>query len=123
MPGPPLHWIAILACSPVLLALRLTTTPRRGRIETRRDRWIDLGYGAIVSFIYSWILALAVASAGAETFILGLGVGALLYAGIRVATMCFYAGFEGTRSPAWWLKTAIQLITYALLGGLLAIWR
>ena len=122
MPGPPLNWYAILVCTPVLLVLRLTTTPRRGRIETRRDRWIDVGYGLLVSFVYSWILALAIASSGAEAFLVGLGYGAAAYACLRLLQMFFYAGFGGTRSSAWCLRTAIQLITYGLLGGMIATW-
>ncbi|MBU0595437.1 hypothetical protein KJ567_01970, partial [Candidatus Bipolaricaulota bacterium] len=83
MPGPPLNWYAILFCTPVLLALRLTTTPRRGRIEVRRDLLIDRGYGLAVSFIYSWVLALAIASAGATAFFHGFGYGVAAYVGIR----------------------------------------
>ena len=122
MPGPPLNWYATLVCTPVLLALRLTTTPRRGIIETRRDRWIDIGYGLLVSFVYSWILALAIATSGAMTFLVGLGYGGVAYACLRLLQMFFYAGFEGTRSLAWWLRTATQLITYGLLGGMLSVW-
>jgi hypothetical protein len=123
MPGPPLNWYAILACTPVLLALRLTTTPRRSVIEGRRDLWIDRGYGVAVSFVYAWLLALAIASTQATMFLLGLGLGGGAYAGIRLALSFFYAGFAGARTVAWWLRTGIQLATYGLLGGMLAVWR
>jgi len=68
---------------------------------TRRDRWIDFGYGIAVSFVYSWILALAIASSRATTFLHGVGLGAAAYAGIRLASMFFYAGFAGARTVTW----------------------
>ena len=123
MPGPHLNWLAILAASPVLLALRLTTTPRRGRIVTQRDRRIDIGYGALVSFVYAWILALAIASSGASSVPAGVGYGAAAYAGIRLLQMFFYAGFEEARTLAWWYRTGIQLASYALLGAMYVLWR
>jgi hypothetical protein len=123
MPGPPLNWLAILASTPVLLALRLTTTSRRHPVETPRDLWIELGYGVLVSFVYAWLLGLAVSSVNARDFVAGAGFGAAAYAGIRLASMFFYAGFVGTNTPAWWLRTGVQLATYALLGGMLAVWR
>ncbi|MFC2082069.1 hypothetical protein ACFLR0_02685 [Candidatus Bipolaricaulota bacterium] len=123
MPGPPLNWYAILACTPVLLVLRLMTTPRRSAIEGRRDLWIDRGYGLAVSFVYSWLLTLAIASARATTFLPGLGYGVAAYVGIRLASSFFYAGFAGARTVAWWLRTGVQLTTYGLLGGMLAVWR
>ena len=123
MPGPHLNWLAILAASPVLLVLRLTTTPRRGRVASLRDRWIETGYSILVSFIYAWILALAIVSSGAVSFAAGLGYGAAAYAGIRLLQMFFYAGFEEARTLVWWYRTGIQLATYALLGGMYALWR
>ena len=123
MPGPHLNWLAILAASPVLLALRLTTTLRRGRIATRRDHWIETGYSILVSFIYAWILALAIASSGAVSFVAGLGYGAAAYTGIRLLQMFLYAGFEKARTLLWWYRTGIQLAVYALVGGMYALWR
>ncbi len=77
----------------------------------------------IANFVMAFVLVHAVVYAGATTFPLGLAVGALNWVGLVAVGMLFSVTFEQRPLRLFLLNSGFQLITVAVMGAVLAVWR
>ena len=79
--------------------------------------------GVIVgSLLFSYGLQVVVHSAGATTFVGGIVVGVVAWATFAV-THSLSTLFEGRKPVVLVINNGLYLLTYALFGGLVAVWR
>ncbi len=79
---------------------------------------------ANVSFLVTMIvLALVVDAFGAESFVDGLIVGAVVNIGLTAASTYVYTSFEGPPVGVWGLFAIYQLLVFAAMGGVFAVWK
>ena len=77
----------------------------------------------IVSSLLTMIaLALVVDAFGAATFVEGLIIGAVVNIGLSGASTYVYTSFEGPPVNVWALFAIYQLLIFALMGGVYAVW-
>ena len=77
---------------------------------------------AVASFVAMLILSLVVTSFGAQEFVDGLLVGVLTFVGFGAALTFVYTTFEGPPENVWLLYSIYQLIVFAIMGGVFAVW-
>ena len=78
--------------------------------------------GLIASFILSYGLQVIVHSTGAETFLDGFLVGVVAWAAFAV-THSLNTLWEGRKPVVLAINSGLFLVTYAVFGGLVAVWR
>lgn len=77
---------------------------------------------AIAALVAMLLLNMVVVSFGAQSFVDGLIAGVLVFIGFG-ATMTFvYTNFEGPEERIWLLYVAYQVVVFAIMGGVFAIW-
>jgi hypothetical protein len=78
---------------------------------------------AVAAFIAMLFLNLVVVSFGVQSLIGGVVTGVLTFIGFG-ATMTFvYTTFEGPEEKVWLLYAAYQLVVFAIMGAVFAVWR
>lgn len=77
---------------------------------------------AVASAITMIVLAILVRAIGSSTLVEGALVGAVIWLGIGATASFVYTTFEGPPTQVWALYAAYQLVVYAVMGGLFAIW-
>ena len=68
------------------------------------------------------VLALAIDAFGAGDFVQGLMIGAVVNIGISATSTFVYTTFEGPPVGVWGLFAIYQLLIFALMGGVFAVW-
>lgn len=76
----------------------------------------------VASAITMTTLAVIVATFGAVSFVDGLFVGALAWIGVGATTTFVYTTFEGPPTNVWALHAIYQLVAFAAMGGVFAVW-
>jgi hypothetical protein len=78
--------------------------------------------GIIASFVLSYGLQVVVHSVGAKDFVSGLLVGVVAWA-VFALTHSLNTLWEGRKPVVLVINNCLFLLTYALFGGLVAVWR
>ena len=78
---------------------------------------------AVASLVTMVVLAMVVATFGAESFFDGLVVGAVAFIGLGATATFVYTTFSGPPVGAWFLLAAYQLIVHGVMGGVFATWK
>jgi len=78
--------------------------------------------GLVSSFILSYGLQVVVHSVGAETFLGGLLVGVVAWAAFAL-THSLNTLFEGRKPVVLLINNGLFLLSYAVFGGIIAVWR
>jgi len=77
---------------------------------------------AVASAITMVALSLIVHAFGAGSFVQGLIAGVVTWVGIGATATFVYTTFEGPPTNVWMLNAAYQLVIYAVMGGVFAVW-
>jgi hypothetical protein len=77
---------------------------------------------AVAAFVAMLFLNMVVSSLGATTFVSGLIVGALTFVGFGATQTFVYTTFEGPSEKVWLLFSEYQILVFAIMGGVFAIW-
>lgn len=77
---------------------------------------------ALASAVAMIALNLAVAAFGATTFLAGFIVGVVVFIGFGATGTYVYTTFEGPPESVWLLYAAYQVIVFAVMGGVFALW-
>ena len=77
---------------------------------------------AVAAFVAMLFLNVVVSSFGAASFVDGLVAGALTFVGFGATQTFVYTTFEGPPESVWLLFGAYQVIVFAVMGGVFAIW-
>lgn len=77
---------------------------------------------AVAAFVAMLFLNMVVSSLGATTFASGLIVGALTFVGFGATQTFVYTTFEGPSEKVWLLFSEYQILVFAIMGGVFAIW-
>jgi hypothetical protein len=113
--------------SPVLFAKPwmkgLGVDPNRAMSEEDKKNmpWLFLN-GIIASFIMVYAMMVVVHSLKAADFVSGLVAGAVIWAGFAL-THSLNTLWEGRKPVVLVINNGLFLLTYALYGGILAVWR
>jgi hypothetical protein len=83
---------------------------------------MDYAKTAVAAFVAMLFLNLVVASFGAGSFVSGLVLGGLVFLGFGATQTFVYTTFEGPKESVWLLYSAYQIIVFAVMGGVFAIW-
>lgn len=84
---------------------------------------LDYVKTAVAAFVAMAFLNMVVVSFGAQSFLGGLLTGALVFIGFGATQTLVYTLFEGPKETVWLLYSAYQLLVFAIMGGVFAIWR
>jgi UDP-N-acetylmuramyl pentapeptide phosphotransferase/UDP-N-acetylglucosamine-1-phosphate transferase len=96
---------------------------KKGMTEADRKAMPRLMGGAVVaSFLFSYGLQVVVHSVKATDFVTGLIAGIVIWAGFAV-THSLNTQFEGRKPVVLVINNVLYLVTYAVGGGVLAVWR
>lgn len=77
---------------------------------------------AVAAFVAMLFLNMVVSSLGATTFVSGLIVGALTFVGFGATQTFVYTTFEGPSEKVWLLFSEYQILVFAIMGGVFAVW-
>ncbi len=77
---------------------------------------------ALSSALTMIVLALVVDAFGAGDFVEGLIIGAVANIGLSATSTFVYTTFEGPPLGVWGLFVIYQLLIFALMGGVFAVW-
>ena len=75
--------------------------------------------GALVS---TFVLPLLIITMGSTTFVEGLLAGVLVSVGFAATAMLTNAVFEQKHLGAWLINSGYQVVSLAIIGGVLAVW-
>jgi hypothetical protein len=92
---------------------------RADEIESDPMDFVKTAVAALVTMLF---LNLVVASFGADSFVNGLILGTLVFLGFGATQTFVYTTFEGPKESVWLLFNAYQIIVFAVMGGVFAIW-
>jgi len=81
-----------------------------------------MGGAVIATFLFSYGLQIVVHSIKATDFGTGLLVGVVIWLAF-VATHSLNTQFEGRKPVVLFINNCLYLVTYAVGGGLVAVWR
>jgi hypothetical protein len=77
---------------------------------------------ALAAFVAMLFLNMVIVSLGTSTYLGGLLAGALTFVGFGATQTFVYTTFEGPSEKVWLLFGAYQLLVFAIMGGVFAIW-
>lgn len=96
---------------------------KKEEIEKSKSEMPRLMVGATVAtFLLSYVLQVVVHSVKAADFGTGALTGAVLWAGFAL-TVGLNSQFEGKKPMVLVINSVLYLVTYAVYGGVLAVWR
>ncbi len=113
--------------SPVLFAKpwmkALGIDPKRVMTDEDKKKmpWL-FANGIIASFLVVYAMMVMVHSLKAASFAAGIGVGAIIWAGFAL-THSLNTLWEGRKPLVLVINNGLFLISYALYGGVLAVWH
>lgn len=127
-----INWLAVVVGTMVSMALgALWYGPLFGNlwlrlIEKRAEEieadpmdYLKTAVAALVAMIF---LNLVVISFGATSMVDGITAGALTFIGFGGTLTFVYTTFEGPKESVWLLYSAYQLVVFAIMGGVFAVW-
>jgi hypothetical protein len=114
--------IGALWYSPVLFSKQWLIWVNRKPEEINSDPKMYL-FTAIAWLITSFVLALVVRAFGATTFVDGVVVGLLVWAGFSATATFVSTLFAGPNQKVWGLFAGYQLVTLVIGAVLLTLWR
>jgi len=88
-------------------------------IEASPTMYLVTGISSLITMI---VLALAIDAFGAGSFVEGLIIGAVVNIGISATSTFVYTSFEGPPVNVWGLFAIYQLLVFAVMGGVFAVW-
>ncbi len=77
----------------------------------------------IASLVLSLVMAWVIKTLGATSFTSGLKIGFVIWLGFSTTTRLANWVFSGRPKELYFIDTGYHLVTYSLIGGLLAVWR
>ncbi len=75
------------------------------------------------SLVTAYVLSLFVSALGVQTFVSGFRLGFLVWLGFTTTAQLANWIFSGKPKELYFINTTYQLVSYCLMGGLLAVWR
>ena len=112
----------ILFAKPWMKALGINPDKKEMTEEEKRNMpWLFLN-GLIASFLVVYGMMVAVHSLNIADFAGGLLVGVVIWAGFAL-THSLNTLWEGRKPLVLLINNGLFLLTYALYGGILAVWR
>lgn len=91
----------------------------RDQIEASGSMYVVTIVGAAIAMT---ALAIFVGAVGASTLVEGLIAGAVAWIGLGATATFLYTTFEGPPVNVWFLNAVYNLIVWAVMGGVFAIW-
>lgn len=76
----------------------------------------------VTSAIAMTVLAVFVGAVGASSFLDGLVAGVVAWIGLGATATFLYTTFEGPPVNVWFLNAVYNLIVWAVMGGIFAVW-
>lgn len=76
----------------------------------------------VTSAIAMTVLAVFIGAVGAASFVDGLIAGAVAWIGLGATATFLYTAFEGPPTNVWFLNAVYNLIVWAVMGAVFAIW-
>jgi hypothetical protein len=119
-----LSWVwysPLLFAKPWMKALGKEPQHQMTEEEKKQMPWLFLN-GIVASFLVVYGMMVIVHSLKATDFLSGLGAGAVIWAGFAL-THSLNTLWEGRKPLVLAINNGLFLLTYALYGGILAIWR
>ena len=92
---------------------------KQDEIESKPYLYI---FSFIAAFITGMILNLVVGGFGATAFFPGLLIGVVVWLGFVATVTLTFSIFEGPKLSVWMLFIGYQLVIFAVLGGVFAVW-
>jgi len=77
----------------------------------------------VTDLIAALVLAVFVNLANATTFLDGLGIGLVIALGFAATSALKYTIFSGPHKALWVIYTGYQLVGFAIMGVILALWQ
>lgn len=118
-----LSWIwysPVLFAKPWMKALGIEPGHSMTREDKKKMPWLFLG-GIIASFLVVYGTMVIVHSLKVTGFSSGIGVGMVIWAGFAL-THSLNTLWEGRKPLVLVINNGLFLLTYALYGGILAVW-
>jgi hypothetical protein len=119
-----LSWIwysPLLFAKPWMKALGIDPNHTMSEEDKKKMPWLFL-CGIIASFLVVYGMMVLVHSLKADNFITGIGIGIVVWAGFAL-THSLNTFWEGRKPLVLIINNGLFLVTYALYGGILAIWK
>jgi hypothetical protein len=134
-----INWLAVLVSAVIYFVLgALWYSPllfanifMRYRGLTREDMQSQSGGGMRLDYLFPMltgliiavVLAVLVNLANAVPLLDGVGVGVLAAVGFAATSTLTYTVFSGPHKGLWVIYTGYQLVGFAIMGALLALWQ
>ena len=80
-----------------------------------------MGLAVLVSLVEAYFLAVLINNLGANTLLGGAKVGGLVWLGFIATTMLNEVIFEGRSSKLYQIQVGYQLVSFVIMGALLAV--
>jgi hypothetical protein len=111
----------LLFAKPWMKALKIN--PERMMSKESKEKMPKLFAGAIIStFAFSFVLQVLVHSMGAQDFVHGAMIGVLAWLGFAL-TSSLGTLWEGRSAIVVVINNGLFIVSYAIFGGLLAVWH
>lgn len=82
-----------------------------------------MAISTFASLVTAYVIAVVVSLTGASTIFQGFQVGLMLWFGFVVTTTLAGVLFEGSRWGLYFIYNGYQLLSFAAMGIILAVWR
>ena len=119
-------WIWYSPMAPWFKAWQKGVGMPEGRVEMTEDQKkmmpVLMGGALFSSFAISYVMQVVVHSVGAVDFLQGLVVGLVIWLGFTL-THSLNTLFEGRNPGVLVINNGLYLLTYAVFGGIVAVWR
>ena len=80
-------------------------------------------FGFIITLVFNYVIAWVVSLANITTFTNGMGIGALLWLGLIATSQLDAVLYAKKPIGLYWIVSIQYLISMAVVGGILAVWR
>jgi hypothetical protein len=108
-------WYGPLFSKPWLAALG----KRQEDLQSNPSMYLWTVVSSLVTMV---VLAGAVAAFGSASLVEGAVLGAVLYIGLQGAATYVGTMFEGRSTTLWWINGLYNLVVFAVMGAVFAIW-
>ncbi len=114
-------WYSTLA-KPWMAEVGLTDDDMEAMKGTPRQ-WYPYVLAIVLAFVFTLVLALLGQGLDTDSFGEGLGLGLMAGAGFVLTSHGINYAFEGRSLRLWAINAGYPLISYSVIGVLLALWR
>jgi hypothetical protein len=119
-----LSWLwysPVLFAKPWMKALGINEQHTMTPEQKKQMPWLFLS-GMLSSFLLVYVMMVIIYSLNARDFFSGMFIGIVIWAGFAL-THSLNTLWEGRKVTVLVINNGLFLLTYALYGGILAIWR